>query len=156
MFCTAKATPRFQAVNNSFWNKTLRGGRLLQQRRGDRERERRVRTTIQTVHSVLEGGLGLKIAAASPAVHLLCVKQWLFMQRAAPAVNCWGLVWLDECQMPACLPGAPSWVNTPAKPPPPLLHLLSLSAHRWVTRFALPQSILCWTNLSRWSSTFTW
>lgn len=24
---------------------------------------------------VLEGGLGLKIAAASPAVHLLCVKR---------------------------------------------------------------------------------
>lgn len=44
-------------------------------RQSAREGERRLRTTIQKVHSVLEGGLGLKIAAASPAVHLLCVKR---------------------------------------------------------------------------------
>ena len=114
-FCTAKATPRFKRWITQFGTKLC----VEAERERERERERRVRTTIQAVRSVLEGGLGLKIAAASPAVHLLCVKQWLFMQRAAPAVSRWGLVWLDECQMPACLPGAPSWVNTPAKPPPP-------------------------------------
>lgn len=83
-----------------------------------------VRTTIQAVHSVLEGGLGLKIAAASPAVHLPCVKRWLFMQRAAPAVSLWGLVWLDGCQtllgcLLAHLPAAPpGWTHLLT---PPLL-----------------------------------
>lgn len=46
----------------------------MEETSASREKER-AGETIQTELSVLEGGLGLKIAAASPAVHLHCVKR---------------------------------------------------------------------------------
>jgi len=73
------------------------------------------------------------------------------MQPAAPAVSLRGLVWLDGCQMPACLP-------TYLELPPGWVHLLSssFSCHRRVACFVSLSSTLCWTNRSRRSWTLTW